>query len=233
MKIVTSPQPKAFSSRGQKGLSVMSNYVEAEKRYNAIEFLKFVEVENSKPGNENTRYELIDGQIYMMSAPSSNHMELSRFLYNIIYEHMKGSACDVYYAAYDVFLVSRLPGSKTKKIDKNRCGDVVQPDLFILCDKDKLKADGVHGAPDLVIEIVSKSSIRLDYADKLTAYINLGVKEYWVVDPLKKKILIYQVTKDKKINDLLLYHYIFSDTVESKIFPSLFVDFSRFIFIEE
>jgi len=209
----------------------MSNYVEAERRYNANEFLKFVETENSKPGNENTRYELIDGQIYMMSAPNSNHMELSRFLYNIIYEYMKGNICNVYYASYDVFL--GLPGSKTKKINKNKCGDVVQPDLFILCDKNQLKTDGVHGAPDLVIEIVSKSSIRLDYADKLTAYIKLGVKEYWIVDPLKKKILIYQVTKDKKINDLLLFHYTFDDTVESKIFPSLFIDFSRFIFIEE
>jgi len=211
----------------------MSSYVETEKRYNANEFLKFVEAENSKPGNENTRYELIGGLIYMMSAPNPNHMDLSKFIYDIFNEYMKGKPCNVYYAPYDVFLVSQPSRSKTKKINKSKCGDVVQPDLFVLCDENKKKIDGIHGAPDLVIEIVSKSSIKLDYVSKLNAYIYLGVKEYWIVDPLKKRIIIYQITKDKKLDELLLFNYTFDDTVESKIFPSLFVDFKQFKLIEE
>ena len=210
----------------------MSNYAETEKRYNANEFLKFVEAENSKPGNENTRYELIDGLIYMMSAPNPNHMDLSKFIYDIFNEYMKGKPCNVYYAPYDVFLVSQPSRSKTKKISKSKCGDVVQPDLFVLCDENKKKIDGIHGAPDLVIEIVSKSSIRLDYVSKLNAYINLGVKEYWIVDPLKMKIILYQAIKDGKNDDLLLLNYTFDDTVESKTFPSMSIDFSQYEWIK-
>jgi len=211
----------------------MSYLIEPKKRYNANEFLKFVETEINKPGYEDTRYELIGGQIYMMSAPNPNHMDLSKFIYDIFSKYMDGKPCNVYYAPYDVFLISRPIRSKTKKINKSKCGDVVQPDLFVLCDESKKKIDGIHGAPDLVIEIVSKSSIRLDYMSKFNAYISLGVKEYWIVDPLKKKIIIYQATKDKKIDDLLLFTYTFDDMVESKIFPSLFVDFAQYKWVTE
>ena len=210
----------------------MSNYARAENEYNAGEFLKFVEAENKKPGNEHTRYELIDGQIYMLSAPNTNHMGLSRFIYDIFSKYMADKQCGVYYAPYDVFLIKLPSRSKSKKVNKNKCRDVVQPDLFVLCDKDKLKLDGIHGAPELVIEIVSRSSVKLDYLSKLNAYMNLGVKEYWIVDPLKKRIIIYQAIKDGKADDLLLFNYTFDDTVESKIFPALSVDFRRFEWVQ-
>ena len=211
----------------------MSNYASVDKLYNANEFLKFVEAENNKPGNESTIYELIDGQIFMRSAPNTNHMGLSRFIYDIFNKYMEDKPCDIYYAPYDVFLAQQPSRAKSKKVNKNKCRDVVQPDLFVLCDKDKLKEDGIHGAPDLVIEIVSKSSIKLDYLSKLNAYMNLGVKEYWIVDPLKMKIIVYQAVSDGKNDDLLLFTYKFDDTIESKIFLSLSVDFSLYEWIKD
>ena len=211
----------------------MLNYARADKEYNANEFLKFVEAEGNKPGNENIIYELINGQIYMRSAPNTNHMGLSRFIYDLSSKYMADKLCDVYYAPYDVFLVERPSRAKNKKINKDKCRDVVQPDLFVLCDKDKLKVDGIHGAPDLVIEIVSKSSVKLDYLSKLNAYMSLGVKEYWIVDPLKMKVIIYQAVKDGRTDDLLLFTYTFNDIIESKIFPSLSVDFNQYEWVKE
>jgi len=211
----------------------MSNYVHADKIYTADEFLKFVASESNKSSNENIMYELIDGQIYMRSAPNTNHMGLSRFMYNIISKYMTDKLCDVYYAPYDVFLSSQPSRAKSKKINKSKCRDVVQPDLFVLCDKDKLKVDGIHGAPDLVIEIVSRSSVKLDYLSKLNAYMNLGVKEYWIVDPLKMKVIIYQAVKDGRTDDLLLFTYTFDDKIDSKIFPSLSVDFTQYEWVKE
>ena len=211
----------------------MSDYARAEKDFNAIDFIKYVESESSKPCNENTIFELIDGQIYMRSAPDANHMGLSRFIYDLFSNYMADKPCNVYYAPYDVFLSASPSRVKSKKVDKSKCRDVVQPDLFVLCDKDKLKVDGIHGAPDLVIEIVSKSSVKLDYLSKLNAYMNLGVKEYWIVDPLKMKVIIYQVIKDRGTDDLLLFTYTFGDTIDSKIFPSLFVDFTRYEWVKD
>jgi len=204
-----------------------------EKELNAAEFLKFVEAESNKPGNENTIYELIDGQIYTRSAPNANHMGLSRFIYNAFSSYMADKPCDVYYAPYDVFLSPQPSRAKSKKINKNICKDVVQPDLFVLYGKDKLKVDGIHGAPDLVIEIVSRSSIKLDYLNKLNAYMNLGVKEYWIVDPLKMKVIVYQAVKNGRFDDLILFYYTFDDKIESKIFPSLSVDFTLYEWVKE
>ena len=211
----------------------MSYYARAEKDNNAKNFLKYVEVESSKPGNENIIYELIDGQIYMRSAPNTNHMGLSRFIYDIFSKYMSDKPCDVYYAPYDVFLSTQSSRTKSKKINKSKCRDVVQPDLFVLCDKDKLKVDGIHGAPDLVIEIVSKSSVKLDYLSKLNAYMTLGVKEYWIVDPLKMKVIIYQAVKDGRTDDLLLFTYTFDDKIDSKIFPQLSADFTLYEWVKE
>jgi len=211
----------------------MSNYAHAEKEYNANEFLIFIEAESNKSGNENIIYELIDGQIYMRSAPDTIHMGLTRFMYDIFNKYIADKPCGVYYASYVVFLTERSSRAKSKRVNKDKCRDVVQPDLFVLCDKDKLKVDGIHGAPDLVIEIVSKSSVKLDYLSKLNAYMSLGVKEYWIVDPLKMKVIIYQAIKDRGTDDLLLFTYTFDDTIDSKIFPSLFVDFTRYEWVKD
>ena len=215
----------------------MSNYIQEEKEYDAEEFLKFVEFETAKPGNENNRYELIDGQIYMMSAPSGNHGCLSKYIYDIFMLYFMDKQCDVYYAPFDVFLIDKLLFAPKKRKNstksKNKCRDVTQPDLFVLCDRGKIKGRGVHGAPNLVVEIVSKSSVDMDYIKKLYTYMRFGVQEYWIVDPLQKKITVYVAAEADENDSLLLTNYTFADAVESKIFKSLRVDFSRYVWVED
>jgi len=215
----------------------MSNYSREEKEYDAEEFLRFVELETARQGSENNRYELIDGQIYLMSAPSGNHGCLSKFIYDIFMPYFADKPCDIYYAPFDVFLTEKtlFTPRRRKKASKREdgCRDVTQPDLFVLCDNNKIKENGVHGAPDLVIEIVSKSSIDMDYIKKLYTYMRFGVQEYWIVDPLKKKITVYVAAKAADNDSLLLSDYTFEDTVESKLFKSLRVDFSKYVWVED
>ena len=114
------------------------------------------------------RAELIDGQIYMMGTPSRIHQKLVGQLSRII-ESNHGS-CEIYPTPFAVFI---------KKDDKN----YVEPDISVICDKNKLSDRGCEGAPDFIIEIVSPSSRRMDYYKKCTLYAEAGVREYWIVDP--------------------------------------------------
>jgi len=83
----------------------------------------------------------------------------------------------------------------------------------------------VHGAPDIVVEIVSKASVMLDYVTKMHNYISFGVKEYWIVNPITRKIMIYASSGKK---DLLVFNYTFDDIVKSDVYDSLSVDFKQF-----
>ena len=72
----------------------------------------------------------------------------------------------------------------------------IEPDISVICDKSKLDEKGCHGAPDWVIEIVSPGSKRMDYFIKLFKYRTAGVKEYWIVDPDRKLVIVYEFDKD-------------------------------------
>jgi Uma2 family endonuclease len=162
---------------------------------------------------EGERAELIEGRIYNMASPSELHqrilMELSRRIANYI--DSKGGPCRVYPAPFAVFL--------------NNDRDYLEPDVVVVCDRDKLqKGDGCHGAPDLVMEIVSPSSAGHDYLRKSTAYSEAGGREYWIVDPDKAIINVYQF--DGKV--YLPTQYTFSDQVKVGIYEDLVIDFSQF-----
>ena len=132
------------------------------------------------------RAELIDGQIYMMTPPRRIHqrivMELSSTIREYIRQH-KG-ICQVYPAPFAVFIM---------KDDKN----YVEPDISVICDLDKLSDRGCEGAPDWVVEIVSPSSRRMDYSTKTSLYANSGVREYWIVDPEKRRTTLYHYEEDE------------------------------------
>ena len=201
----------------------MSNYAPVEKRYNADEFMKYIETERKKPGNEDRHYELIDGVIYMMSSPNEIHFDLSEFIDAILKNYFVSKNCKVYHAPYDLYLFDKkkfiiFPPSKTE------CNDVLIPDLMVVCDKRKRKPDGVYGAPDLIVEIVSKSNSKNDYVRKLNVYLTFGVNEYWIVDPIKKKITVYDNTSD----EFLFYDYTFNDIVKSTVFDGLIINFKQF-----
>lgn len=134
---------------------------------------------------EGQRAELIDGVIYDMAPPSRMHQKLISQFTKIIGKHIdenKGS-CEVYPAPFAVFL---------NKDDKT----YVEPDISVICDRNKLTDKGCNGAPDLIIEIVSPSSRKMDYSTKNTAYSNAGVREYWIVDPEKERTTVYRYEED-------------------------------------
>lgn len=99
----------------------------------------------------------------------------------------------------------------------------VEPDVMVICDKDKFDEKGCHGGPDLVIEVVSPSSVRMDYFIKLFKYRTAGVEEYWIVDPDKGRILVYEFAKNN------MTEFTFADKVPVGIYHGeLEIDFSQF-----
>lgn len=156
------------------------------------------------------RAELIDGQIYYMAPPDRKHQLISGELFTIInnYIKSKGGSCEPYIAPFAVFL---------NKDDKN----YVEPDISVICDKAKLTDKGCSGAPDWIIEVVSPGSRRMDYSIKLFKYRTAGVREYWIVDPEKKRILVYDLEHED------MNEYTFADTVNAGIYPDLSINFGN------
>lgn len=159
---------------------------------------------------EGTRAELIDGQIYYMAPPSRIHQEIAGTLYRKIanYIESKEGSCKVYIAPFAVFL---------NENDTN----YVEPDISVICDKNMLTDKGCTGAPDWIIEIVSPGSRRMDYSIKLFKYRSAGVREYWIVDPAKNRIMIWNFETDNTDD------FTFSDQVKAGIYSDLVIDFSQ------
>lgn len=134
---------------------------------------------------EGKRAELIDGIVYDMAPPSFIHQNISFALARKIADYIdaKNGDCKVVLAPFAVFL---------KDDDRT----YVEPDISVICDKNKIDTHGCHGAPDLIIEIVSPSSRRMDYSTKNSLYSEAGVREYWIVDPLKERITVYRYEED-------------------------------------
>ena len=123
------------------------------------------------------RQELIDGQLVMMSPrPTVNHNRIAENIDFIFRTYLKGKDCIPFGDGYDLFLD-----------DKNR----FVPDFMVICDSDKIKPDGVHGAPDLVVEVLSPSTAKNDKTIKKETYARYGVREYWLVEPTGKMIEVY------------------------------------------
>ena len=134
---------------------------------------------------DDKRAELIDGEMYMMAPPSSAHQILVMGLSAAFFNHIqkKGGPCKVLPAPFAVFI---------KKDDSN----YVEPDVSVICNTDLISDRGCEGAPDLVIEVVSPSSRRMDYNIKNALYSSAGVREYWIVDPAKERTTIYYYEQD-------------------------------------
>jgi Uma2 family endonuclease len=164
------------------------------------------------------RYEIIDGEAYMMAPPSRLHQEISRELMGIFWEFLKGKPCKVYAAPFAVRL-NPLP-------DK-RDDTVVEPDLVVVCDSSKLDDRGCNGAPDLIIEILSPSNTRYDRIIKFQKYREAGVREYWIVDPEEKSLLAYVL----KNNEYVASAYEGTALVPVTILPGLEIDLKT-VFVE-
>ena len=159
---------------------------------------------------EGTRAELIDGQIYYLAPPTRKHQRITGALYRMIsdYIDVKGGSCEVDIAPFAVFL---------NENDKN----YVEPDISVICDRNKLNDKGCVGAPDWIIEVVSPGSRRTDYFTKLFKYRTAGVREYWLVDPDKNRILVYYFESEDTGD------YSFTDSVPSGIYSDFKIDFGK------
>ncbi|MBD5503137.1 MAG: Uma2 family endonuclease [Lachnospiraceae bacterium] len=131
------------------------------------------------------RAELVDGKIYYMAPPNTNHQRLVHFfdreIGNYIQRHE--GECEVFSAPFAVFL---------DKSDKN----YVEPDISVVCEKNKITERGCNGTPDWIIEIVSPGSKAMDYFTKLFKYRTAGAREYWIVDPAKQRVTAYFFDKE-------------------------------------
>lgn len=130
---------------------------------------------------EGERAELIDGQLYALASPSRIHQEIIIELTYHFQHYIKSNKGN--YKIYAApFAVNLNANDQT----------FVEPDISVICDPDKLSDRGCEGAPDLVIEVVSPSSRRMDYIRKMALYADAGVREYWIVDPATEQTTLYR-----------------------------------------
>ena len=157
------------------------------------------------------RVELIFGKVLPMAAPNRLHQTVIRNLNTIFGIFFKGKSCEYYPAPFDV----RLPVG----IKKGKYTTVVQPDLSVFCDQEKLDQKGAKGAPDLVVEILSPGNSRRDMKDKFEVYELAGVREYWIFHPIDSFVLPYLLNEEGKFVGLPAVHS--PDFLYSRIFPDL------------
>jgi hypothetical protein len=156
------------------------------------------------------RVELFKGKLFKMSAPSALHQEVSMKLSGELYQFLKGKDCKVFHAPFDVRLL------KEAKEDKD-IYTVVQPDICVVCDPEKIDKRGCEGAPDLVIEILSLGNSKKEMKFKYALYEEAKVPEYWIIDPDHQNVLVY-VLKDNTYQNPI---NVVDDYIPSEKFPTL------------
>lgn len=142
---------------------------------------------NGNPAyQEEPREELLNGEIVMMVSPSVNHNQVASNIYYALRTYLKGKTCRPFNDGVDVYLTEN---------------DRVIPDAMIVCNKNIIKLDGIHGAPDLIVEVLSPSTAKNDKGYKKDLYETAGVKEYWIVDPVSHSIEVYLLSDGKFVID--------------------------------
>jgi len=169
------------------------------------EFLKITD-------NSEERFEYIDGEIYLLSSPKVTHQKILVELTVLFYDFLNGDNCRTAIAPFDIKL----------KNSKNEI-NIVQPDLMIICDMDEKtdNQDYYTGVPKLIVEIISESTRKKDYINKLNLYLNSGVKEYWIVNPLSKEITLFCFEENEIVDNKT---FRIGEKVNSFIFGDLIVD---------
>lgn len=164
----------------QPQIQPYSSQTESARLYSYADYLTW---------QDNRRYELYNGIVHeMMPAPSRKHQDVSANLVFQLKSVLQHSACKVYHAPFDV----RLPQTPVETSD-DRIYTVVQPDIVVVCDEEKLDDRGCIGAPDLIVEILSPSNSKNDIDEKFALYERAGVPEYWIIHPLEETLIVYRL----------------------------------------
>lgn len=180
------------------------------KTYTYADYIKFT---------ENEPVEIIDGRILAMSpAPSRIHQKIILKLSTQIENYITSNncSCEVYPAPFDVIL-------KNDDEEISNSKNIVQPDISVICDKNKLTDKGCFGSPDMIVEVVSPFNPSNDYIKKLNLYNIYKVKEYWIVNPMKKNILVYTLTDTGYDMPSV---YTFNDRIKVNIYNNFEIDFA-------
>jgi Uma2 family endonuclease len=153
---------------------VASSYNPDDRKVTYEEFLKLT-------ATSDQRYELIDGQVYLLASPRITHQTIVGKIYAQLFMQLSGKKCQPFVSPFDITLT----------VDKKK--NVVQPDLGIICDFDKNtnEEDRYTGVPSLAVEVLSESSVTKDMVKKLQIYMLSGVKEYWIINPMEAFALVY------------------------------------------
>ena len=132
------------------------------------------------------RAELINGEIFMMEAPYVVHQDISAYVHMAIYSFIRKNKgdCKVFSAPIDI------------QLDRDN-KTLVQPDVVVVCDRDKITRQRICGAPDFILEVISDSTKRKDMLLKSYKYLEAGVREYWMIDPDKRTLTKYDFQKDE------------------------------------
>lgn len=159
---------------------------------------------------DDKRVEVFEGIVYDMASPSRIHQALITDLITIFHTYIqkKKGDCEVFPAPFDVIL-SKEPLT------------IVQPDIMIVCDKDKLDEQWCNGAPDFIIEIVSPNNSSDDYIKKAYYYENYGVREYWIVDPKRKTVTVHYFEGNEVSIQLP-----FESAIKVNIYDDLYINFA-------
>ncbi|MCP4154750.1 MAG: Uma2 family endonuclease [bacterium] len=169
--------------------------------------------------DDGERWELIDGEPYNMTpAPLRVHQDILGNLHWKLREQLEGKPCKVYLAPFDV----RLPLGAEKEEDIT---NVVQPDISVICDLEKLDAKGCIGAPDLIIEILSPGNRKRDRMEKFNLYERAGVREYWMVWPEELMVEVFLLGVDGSYGRPGMYTE--KDTVEIRVLKDMRIDLSQ------
>ena len=136
-------------------------------------------------------YEIINGEVRMMSAPNVNHTRINSTIDRIFDRYLEGKTCEPFNQT-NVYLSDK---------------DHLIPDEIIVCNPDIVEENGIRGIPDLVVEILSKSTKNIDRNEKFYKYEKYGVKEYWIVDPFMKCVEVYQLKDGKFVKTCDAQYY--------------------------
>lgn len=188
---------------GASALTIDDNRFPRQGEYTASDFYQLVD--------ENERAELIDGVIYLMASPIPAHQMIAQLLWRSIQDYIdarKGS-CQAFGVPLDV------------QLDADDDRNILSPDVMIICDPDKTAGSRVIGAPDFIAEILSPSTRMRDMTTKLWKYEQAGVKEYWIIDPKKLKVIVYEFAPEYDVTT-----YSFHDLIPVRIYDGdLEIDF--------
>ena len=167
-------------------------------------------IEDFRALPEGFRAELVDGKLFFMESPSTIHQEIVGEMYLAVANFIKlnRGSCKPFIAPFDVYI-------------NDNDSRVLEPDFIVVCDRDKIGERGCHGAPDWVVEVASPSTRKRDLGQKLFLYREAGVREYWLINPANRTVIVYvfELGEDAAF-------YSFDDEIRSHIFPDLVIRLS-------